>query len=272
MSLWDDLAAEFPRDAISWRSQSLTKDGDKALALAYIDARDVMRRLDEVVGPENWQDRYEVHGDKTICYLSIKVEQGSFEKPYEWVTKADGAGDTQVEAEKGSISDAFKRAAVKWGIGRYLYDIPAPWVPCETYESNGKTYWKSWKEDPWSCVRKPVTTSKTSPKQPKQKSVAERKAIWAQLMDDLNAEAPKGWKKMVEYMKHSDTLAAVEELGDYKDQFLNEARDLTKLVKAGEEATGEPVAKAMSRVLPNFDNMQSGDALDEMLQSQGEQE
>lgn len=142
------LAAEFPREAISWRSQSLTQAGDKAMALAYIDARDVMQRLDQICGPANWQDRYEFHGVRTICYLSIRVDG-------EWITKADGAGDSDVEAEKGAISDALKRAAVKWGVGRYLYDLPAPWVPCETYERGGKKQWKRWTEDPWKFVRQP---------------------------------------------------------------------------------------------------------------------
>lgn len=140
------LFAEFPREAVSWRAQSMTKAGDKAMALAYIDARDVMDRLDDVCGSENWQDRYEFHGSRTICYLSIRVDG-------EWITKADGAGDSDVEAEKGAISDALKRAAVKWGIGRYLYSIVSPWVPCETYESGGKKHWKNWSVDPWSLVR-----------------------------------------------------------------------------------------------------------------------
>lgn len=140
------LFAEFPREAISWRAQSVTKDGSKALALAYIDARDVMDRLDDVCGSANWQDRYEFHGARTICYLSIRIDG-------EWVTKADGAGDSDVEAEKGAISDALKRAAVKWGIGRYLYHIESPWVPCETSEWNGKKQWKGWTADPWKFVR-----------------------------------------------------------------------------------------------------------------------
>jgi hypothetical protein len=147
------LRAEFPRDAVSWRAQSMKADGSAALALAYIDARDVMNRLDEVCGPGGWQDRYEFHGSRTICYLSINVPV--IDDVGEWITKADGAGDTDVEAEKGGISDAFKRAAVKWGIGRYLYDLPAPWVDCESYERSGKRYWKSWKQDPWSKVRTP---------------------------------------------------------------------------------------------------------------------
>lgn len=152
----EQLFAEFPRDAVSWRAQSMTKDGTKAMALAYIDARDVMDRLDDVCGSENWQDRYEFHGTRTICYLSIRVGD-------EWITKADGAGDSDVEAEKGAISDALKRAAVKWGIGRYLYHIVTPWVPCETYESGGKKHWKSWTVDPWSLVRSPRPAPQKQP-------------------------------------------------------------------------------------------------------------
>jgi hypothetical protein len=140
------LFAEFPREAISWRAQSLTKDGEKAMALAYIDARDVMDRLDDICGADGWQDRYEFSGARTICYLSISIDG-------QWITKADGAGDTQVEAEKGAISDAFKRAAVKWGIGRYLYALDAPWVPCEVSEYGGKKHWKRWKGDPWDFVK-----------------------------------------------------------------------------------------------------------------------
>lgn len=143
------LFKEFPREAISWRAQSVTKDGDKAMALAYIDARDVMDRLDEILGSTEWQDRYEFHGPRTICYLSIRVDG-------EWITKADGAGNSDVEAEKGAISDALKRAAVKWGIGRYLYDLDAPWVPCESGDWNGKKQWKRWKDDPWKFVKGPM--------------------------------------------------------------------------------------------------------------------
>lgn len=115
------LRAPFDPARVSWRVGSTKSDKSAGLALAYIDARDVMDRLDEVCGPRNWQDRYEFHGARTVCYLSIRIGE-------EWITKADGAGDSDVEAEKGSISDALKRAAVKWGIGRYLYELPKVWV------------------------------------------------------------------------------------------------------------------------------------------------
>jgi hypothetical protein len=148
---WNALAAPFPRNSVSWRAQSMNKDCTKAMALAYIDARDVMDRLDLVCGPGNWSDAYvETVKGRVICTLSIRVNG-------EWIAKTDGAGDTDVEGEKGAISDALKRAAVKWGIGRYLYAMPAPWVPCETYERNGKKFWSKWSDDPWSYVRNEPT-------------------------------------------------------------------------------------------------------------------
>lgn len=108
------LSAEFEPEKVSWRVGSTNADKTKGLALAYIDNRDVMDRLDDVCSPENWADSYPVIGATTICTISIKVSD-------EWVSKSDGAGSTDVEAEKGQLSDSEKRAAVKWGIGRYLY-------------------------------------------------------------------------------------------------------------------------------------------------------
>lgn len=123
---FDRLASPFEPSKISWRIGSVSeKDGkSRGMALAYIDARDVMERLDEVVGPEGWQNDYPHAGSKTVCRIGIFINGA-------WVWKSDGAGDTDVEAEKGSLSDAFKRAAVRWGIGRYLYEIAAPWVELE---------------------------------------------------------------------------------------------------------------------------------------------
>jgi hypothetical protein len=123
MDILARLRAPFPADRVSWRVGSTTGDKKRGMALAYIDARDVMERLDEAVGAAHWQCDYPHANGKTVCRIGINVG--------EWVWKADGAGDTDFEAEKGALSDAFKRAAVRWGIGRYLYDIPAPWVAIE---------------------------------------------------------------------------------------------------------------------------------------------
>jgi hypothetical protein len=134
------LAAPFPPASVSWRIGSSNKKkrqketsdqyakATKGMALAYIDARDVMDRLDDVCGPDGWQCRYSHAAAKTICDIGIKVGD-------EWVWKADGAGDTDHEALKGALSDAFKRAAVRWGIGRYLYHISSPWVDLDEREN-----------------------------------------------------------------------------------------------------------------------------------------
>lgn len=138
-SIFEKLKAPFPVDSVHWRAQTLY--GSKALALAYIDARHVMARLDEVCGPDGWQDTYEeTPRGRLLCTIQLKVGK-------DWVSKCDGAGNTDVEGDKGAISDAFKRAAVKWGIGRYLYETPTVWAPCEVQDRGGKNVWKSWKPE-----------------------------------------------------------------------------------------------------------------------------
>lgn len=164
------LLEPFPKELVSWRAQHLTAGGDKALALAYIDARDVMNRLDDVCGGDGWQCEYPHAGSKTICSIGIKCGE-------EWVWKADGAGDTDIEAEKGAISDAFKRAAVKWGIGRYLYDLEAVWVPCDSYKKGEKFAWKAWKEDPWKYVKASQKAGFPSARQ--------QNARWVEIKDSM---------------------------------------------------------------------------------------
>jgi len=128
--IFESLAAPFVPDLISWRVGSMTKDKTKARALAYLDARDVMRRLDAVVGPARWQCRYVPMPNGTTC-----CEIGIFSEAHDaWIWKANGAGNTDIEGEKGGYSDAFKRAAVLWGIGQYLYDLDSPWVKVNEYK------------------------------------------------------------------------------------------------------------------------------------------
>lgn len=130
-SIWSQLKAPFPANKIHWRVGATNGDKTSGIALAYIDARDLMERLDEVVGPEHWQSEYPWSDDKKlVCRIGIKVDGG-------WIWKSNGAGDTHVEAEKGAFSDAFKRAGVLFGVARYLYDLPNAWVDLE---KKGRTY------------------------------------------------------------------------------------------------------------------------------------
>lgn len=136
MDIYTSLSAPFPPDVVSWRIGSMNKDKTKGMALAYIDARDVMNRLDDVVGPGGWQCEYVPMPNGTAC-CRIGINTGSG-----WVWKANGAEnltdsekpDAKEMAIKGTYSDAFKRAAVLWGIGRYLYDLESPWVAVNQFK------------------------------------------------------------------------------------------------------------------------------------------
>ena len=102
-----------------------TNNGGVSLLL-YIDARAVMRLLDETVGAYNWTDEYrEMHGS-VFCKINIRDPESG-----EWIGKEDVGSESNVEKEKGQVSDAFKRAAVKWGIGRELYTAPDIFVPAQ---------------------------------------------------------------------------------------------------------------------------------------------
>lgn len=119
-----ELAAPFPASDVEWRIQSSGVKGDAVWArcLAYITSRAVMQRLDDVCGPERWKNEYRDGANGAVlCGISIKCISVHGEP--EWITKWDGAENTDVEAVKGGLSGAMKRAAVQWGIGRYLYDL-----------------------------------------------------------------------------------------------------------------------------------------------------
>tara|TARA_R110002126_G_scaffold266458_1_gene409660 strand:+ start:651 stop:1136 length:486 start_codon:yes stop_codon:yes gene_type:complete len=140
-----ELSKSFDKKDIQWRVQRLTKDGTAGLALAYINVRQVQDRLNEVMGTD-WQTKHEVFGAKTICSLGLKLDG-------DWIWRSDGAGDTQFEADKGAISDSLKRAAVSFGIGRHLYDLPSIWVKCQSKQVGSKYYFQRFTEDPWDKVR-----------------------------------------------------------------------------------------------------------------------
>jgi hypothetical protein len=93
--------------------------------LSYVTARTVMNRLDAVLGPENWWNRYAAGGDHSVvCALTIRLPDGST------VTKCDAGGCAGMsdagDDDKSGYSDAFKRAAVMFGVARYLYRDGVP--------------------------------------------------------------------------------------------------------------------------------------------------
>jgi hypothetical protein len=118
------LAAPFPPDQVRFKPGVVT--GNRALALVYVDARSIQDRLDEVLGVAGWQDEYESLPDgSVVCKLRLRLGN-------EWITKSDVGGPSEQPDEgdrrKAAFSDALKRAAVKFGIGRYLYRMKSQWV------------------------------------------------------------------------------------------------------------------------------------------------
>jgi hypothetical protein len=118
------LAAPFDPAEVKFKPQTIS--GNRALAIPFVDARVIQDRLDDVLGVMGWQDSYECLSDgSVVCRLRIRL--GS-----EWITKEDVGGPSEQPDEgdrrKAAFSDALKRAAVKFGIGRYLYRLKPQWV------------------------------------------------------------------------------------------------------------------------------------------------
>lgn len=118
------LAAPFAAGVVKWKAQAVK--GNRALAVAYIDARDVEDRLNDVLGIDGWDDKYTPAPDGCfLCELSLTigervVTRSDLGAPAECPDKGDKA--------KGAVSDALKRAAIKFGVGRYVYKLEPVWT------------------------------------------------------------------------------------------------------------------------------------------------
>jgi hypothetical protein len=131
MSIVEKLREMFDPSEVKWKSQVIR--ANRALAVAYVDARVVEDRLDDVFGVEGWQDEYHcLPNGSVVCKLRVRIDG-------EWIEKSDVGSQSDQPDEgdrvKSAFSDALKRAAVKLGIGRYLYRLPQQWVD---YDPNTK--------------------------------------------------------------------------------------------------------------------------------------
>lgn len=105
-----------------------------AQLLAYKDARTDVERLNEATGGA-WQNTYYRDAKNSlVCRLGVQDPSTR-----EWYWKEDTGTESNTESQKGEYSDAFKRAAFKWGIGVELYDYPDIFVMLDPSEvSNGR--------------------------------------------------------------------------------------------------------------------------------------
>lgn len=121
---------ELRADEIEIRVGSVSKAG--ITLLLYQDARAAMNVLDETIGPMNWQNEYS--RENRNCTISIWDDNKK-----QWISKEDTGTESYSEKEKGLASDSFKRAAVRWGIGRELYTAPFIFISVPT-EYDGKRW------------------------------------------------------------------------------------------------------------------------------------
>lgn len=98
-------------DEIECRVGQIARNGSGLSLLLYKDARVDMNLLDEVLGTEGWQCEYDVINGQLFCKVLVWSETHK-----QWIAKQDVGSPSNMEAEKGRASDAFKRACFKWGM------------------------------------------------------------------------------------------------------------------------------------------------------------
>jgi hypothetical protein len=121
-------APPIPLNLVMWRPDGKPTNGT-CRYVAYIDARHAADALDDWVGPLNWTVAYSPPDqwfNDQVMWCRISIRSGD-----EWVTKSDIGIASNFQKEKGLVSDAFKRAAVAWGVGRNIYDLPMMWASCK---------------------------------------------------------------------------------------------------------------------------------------------
>jgi hypothetical protein len=184
------LAAPFSNDEERTRRQN-------GRDFRYITARTAMNRLDEVLGPANWWDEYIPIENAVICKMTVRLPDGTT------LTKSDAGGFTTTadtsDYEKSGFSDAFKRAAVKFGVGRYLYGDGVP---------------PSYRE---ALARRPGETVQAQPRrepaeQPAAPAQAARPAV-----EIVNGAAPKTGKALFAWVKERDEKLGCELLKSLSD-------------------------------------------------------
>lgn len=134
--LWGQLSAPLAKALISWRQDGkvVARDGKfYARFVPYVDANTVRARLDSVV-PGEW--------DLTLESLPpLPNEDGGTDIAFKARLQILGVIREDVgtgKDYKAAATDAFKRAATRFGIANELYDYGQNWVPMDGDGRNAK--------------------------------------------------------------------------------------------------------------------------------------
>jgi hypothetical protein len=114
-----ELSAPFPASAIRWRVGSVSPDKKQAKALPYVELRHYEDRLNLLCGGD-WSVTFKPWGERIIYELTICGLTRS--------STGEANGSPKGVAGTSAEAQAFKRACSKFKLGRYLYDLPSPWI------------------------------------------------------------------------------------------------------------------------------------------------
>jgi hypothetical protein len=223
MNIKERLQAPFPAEEIEFRVQSCgISQGGKpwAMVLAYVQARAIQKRLDDVFGWDGWADEYRSQNNNTICRLGVKSSTG------EWIWKENGASETQVEAFKGGISASLKRVAASgYGIGRYLYDLTESFAECVAEKPKNMVGWnKAQTKDKKTIYWKTPTLPDWA--LPKPEGVELIKVLIKELSGNLN-------------ITQNEAIATLKKkMGTTKDIYSYTPEEIEKAIRILNEAKG----------------------------------
>lgn len=241
----ETLKAPFPDETIGVKVQSVNKDKNKALLVLYVQHTDAMNRIEEV-DPE-WSAEIllaskevgtDFHGKATsYCSLRLKLTvKGISREDY-------GEGDES----KGALSDALKRCAMRFGVGRYLYDETPKWVPYN--EATDK--YRAWTFADYSSDKKPVPVKRT-PSIPSIADIAAQKAapfkIPPQTYDDRNPPPPSD-----EHMRDILSLMNVERVQVFPDDIVGRPDPLPRIPGPAPECCGKKMMQSIYMSDPDVD-------------------
>ena len=137
--LLDLLTQPFDDDTVKERQGPRQHEGvctkkygqctQKHKMLSYVDARDVAERLDAVLGMENWAFEVAAVPGANVVHGRLMLFLRAEDEQLRWIAREDHGypnSDDDDEPLKSATSDALKRCAVLFGIGRHLYGDNKP--------------------------------------------------------------------------------------------------------------------------------------------------
>lgn len=137
-TIWDQLVEPFPADVVKSRQGPKQHEGacqkqygqcqQRHMMLSYVDARDVAERLDAVLTPAGWDFEAKAVPATNVVHGMLRIRAD--DDAHVW-REDHGYPNSDDDAEplKSATSDALKRCAVMFGIGRHLYDDNHPIRP-----------------------------------------------------------------------------------------------------------------------------------------------